>query len=64
MYLMQQAMLLLRDTEPGVAKREVKVLDLSYEPEIQAFSYVYRETITYTLREHVFGWRERSARDD
>lgn len=62
MHLMQRAVLKLHG--PDSMPREIQVLDLSYITEIKAFSYVHRQRLTFILREHVIGWRERSAEDD
>lgn len=61
MHLMTRAV--LKTNENGNI-REIKVLDLSFEPELNAFFYVHRGTATTTLREHVIGYRERDSRDD
>lgn len=61
MHLMERAVIKVSEDE---TVRERQVLDLSYDPELSAFYYVYRGTLTCTLREHVRGYRERNTSDD
>lgn len=64
MLLMQKAVLKVKSEKTLDGAREFRVLDLTYDPDLQVFSYVHQGTLTVTLREHVIGYRERNAADD